>query len=150
MAMQLICAIVDCPRTVFSRGWCQKHYTRWLRHGDPDVEFRSKGSAYSRVMERTVPEGDCLRFLGCRSGVGGYGAVRVGDRMVKAHRVVIEHYLGPSDLLVLHSCDHPWCVEITHLRYGTAAENMADREERNPEYPIMNQWGGPWPRRDCA
>lgn len=30
-----ICAIDDCKGEVFSREWCVKHYTRWLRHGDP-------------------------------------------------------------------------------------------------------------------
>jgi len=30
-----VCRVEDCDRTVVSRGWCKKHYTRWLRHGDP-------------------------------------------------------------------------------------------------------------------
>lgn len=32
---QRICAIEDCGRGALSRGWCKKHYRRWLRHGDP-------------------------------------------------------------------------------------------------------------------
>ena len=34
------CAITTCSKTVFSREWCQRHYTRWLRHGDPLVDNR--------------------------------------------------------------------------------------------------------------
>lgn len=30
-----LCAIYGCGRTVLSRGWCSKHYQRWLAHGDP-------------------------------------------------------------------------------------------------------------------
>lgn len=29
------CGIPDCSRTLYARGWCQAHYARWLRYGDP-------------------------------------------------------------------------------------------------------------------
>lgn len=29
------CAIEDCDRESFRRGWCGRHYQRWQRHGDP-------------------------------------------------------------------------------------------------------------------
>lgn len=29
------CSVDDCKRDVLSRGWCVKHYNRWLMHGDP-------------------------------------------------------------------------------------------------------------------
>ena len=28
--------------------------------------------------------------------------------------------------MVLHHCDHPRCIELTHLRLGTAKDNAAD------------------------
>lgn len=33
----MTCSIDDCTAPVWARGWCQKHYTRWQRHGDPTV-----------------------------------------------------------------------------------------------------------------
>lgn len=30
-----VCALDDCNELVFGRGWCQKHYSRWKRNGDP-------------------------------------------------------------------------------------------------------------------
>jgi hypothetical protein len=29
-------------------------------------------------------------------------------------------------MLVCHTCDNPWCVELTHLWLGTVSENAKD------------------------
>lgn len=29
------CAIVDCGKPLYCRGWCSGHYQRWNKHGDP-------------------------------------------------------------------------------------------------------------------
>lgn len=31
------CSIDGCENTSRKRGWCDKHYTRWLRNGDPET-----------------------------------------------------------------------------------------------------------------
>lgn len=31
------CSIDGCKEDAQARGWCHKHYARWLRHGDPTV-----------------------------------------------------------------------------------------------------------------
>lgn len=31
------CSIEGCERPAKTRGWCQKHYVRWLAHGDPMI-----------------------------------------------------------------------------------------------------------------
>ena len=33
-----ICSIEGCEKPVKSRGWCDMHWTRWRRHGDPLTE----------------------------------------------------------------------------------------------------------------
>lgn len=33
----LVCAIEGCETPSKTRGWCNKHYKRWLTHGDPLV-----------------------------------------------------------------------------------------------------------------
>lgn len=33
--MTNICTIEDCNAKVRTRGWCTKHYQRWIRTGDP-------------------------------------------------------------------------------------------------------------------
>lgn len=33
--MEKICAVDDCEKPAFRREWCNAHYQRWLKHGDP-------------------------------------------------------------------------------------------------------------------
>lgn len=35
IAKQPYCSIEDCDGTHYGRGWCKKHYERWVRNGDP-------------------------------------------------------------------------------------------------------------------
>lgn len=43
-----------CGEPVFARGWCKMHWTRWRRHGDPNVVLKSSGgSGRVRVSDPT-------------------------------------------------------------------------------------------------
>ena len=66
---------------------------------------------------------------------GGYGKKHVayldGKQIeILAHRLVWQQDNGHTDLMVLHSCDTPACINIEHLRAGTAQDNIDDRTER--------------------
>jgi HNH endonuclease len=83
-----------------------------------------------------VTERDCHEYqMGLNSD--GYATVR----HKKAHRAVWEHHHGPipDGLIIMHICDNRPCINITHLRLGTRADNMADMamKERG------KQWGHP-------
>jgi hypothetical protein len=41
------CSIGTCLDLVHARGWCRRHYARWLRHGDPE------GGRYSYRLDET-------------------------------------------------------------------------------------------------
>lgn len=59
-----------------------------------------------------------------------YGQVRMGDKRKLAHRVSyeLEHDIHlDSDILVLHKCDEPRCVNPKHLFLGTHQDNVQDR-----------------------
>jgi hypothetical protein len=61
----------------------------------------------------------------------GYGTITWNGKSSRAHRVsyLLAHG-NPGDLLVLHECDNPPCVNPSHLRLGTNADNMHDRDTR--------------------
>ena len=60
----------------------------------------------------------------------GYGTAYVRGRKVRAHRWAWELENGPipKGLLVLHACNNPPCVRVSHLYLGTQKENIAQRD----------------------
>ena len=75
----------------------------------------------------------CLIFQGYINKAG-YGVIRYGGRPTLAHRVaweLMKHSI-PKGIQVLHKCDNPPCVNLSHLFIGTHADNMRDmaRKER--------------------
>lgn len=60
----------------------------------------------------------------------GYGRLYVNCIAVRAHRLVWLQEYGHTDLMILHSCDTPACINLDHLRAGTPADNMRDMSQR--------------------
>ena len=42
----MTCAISTCKRSPARRGWCNRHYRRWLKHGDPETVKKAPNGTY--------------------------------------------------------------------------------------------------------
>lgn len=89
----------------------------------------SRAPVSVRLARRTqIAESGCWLWIGTRDPKTGYGALRIGKKMMKAHRVSWDLYNGPipDGLKVLHQCDVPNCINPDHLFLGTQLDNVRD------------------------
>jgi len=131
---QRICTINDCTGPVVARGWCDKHYRRWRKHGDPLTTKRIIGDDEARFwsyVERRGPD-ECWQWKGAISpgprGLPGYGNVRFDGRTQTAHIVAYRLTNGadaiPDGHVLDHLCRNQHCVNPAHLEPVTQRENI--------------------------
>lgn len=125
------CSIQDCDKPARTRGWCQPHYVRWHRHGDPLATSRRivKGDLGTRLWSR-VDKAECWIWTGV-TGRKGYGRIGVGRRdegQIGTHVASWMLAFGPvpEGKCVLHRCDVPACVRPDHLFLGSISDNNQD------------------------
>lgn len=81
---------------------------------------------WSRVVIKSDDE--CWEWIGNKSH-NGYGTMAISHGvMIRAHRLSWMLCCGDlqKDILVLHHCDNPSCVNPKHLFIGTHKDNAVD------------------------
>lgn len=120
------CSYEDCTRRRYCRGWCRRHYDRWLRHGDPGICHNPHLPASERFVTKyeIAPTG-CWLWTSVIDGEG-YGDFWDGSKNLDAHRWSYEHHVGavPPGLHLDHLCRVRHCVNPDHLEPVTAGENV--------------------------
>lgn len=98
---------------------------------------------FMRKVEKGDSPNDCWRWIAA-SVPRGYGRFYLHGKPRYAHRVSLFLFRGQwvrGDLLVLHSCDNPACVNPDHLSVGTQTENMRDASRKGRTVRVQD-WRG--------
>lgn len=138
---QRTCSVDDCDKRAVCKGWCDRHYRRWRKHGDPllgGVPWLPTEERFWSRVDKDGPLPTYAPFLGpCWLWTGaqfkkGYGQFPNDGRSVSAHRWAYERLEGPipEGLVIDHLCRVPACVNPAHLEPVTQWENtMRGRSE---------------------
>jgi hypothetical protein len=133
MAHSRLCSIPDCSKPHKSKGYCEAHYTRLLRHGDPLGGSTSPGEPLRFIQEVALQHTgeECLTWPFGKS-IWGYGTLWVNGNQRIASRYICElvHGAPPTpEHDAAHSCGKgsEACISPIHLSWKTKAENSADR-----------------------
>lgn len=119
-----VCAIEECERPQMARGWCQPHWKRWRKYGDPRTLYMPR-SLWERIERWTDRSGGCWVWTHWLDQ-DGYAHASYEGKRVRVHRWSWEQVNGPvpPGLELDHLCRTRGCVRPDHLQAVSHRENM--------------------------
>lgn len=124
------CKVTDCIEYVHGNGLCDKHYSRFQRHGSIDYTLPDSTTRYHNGYNRGTST-ECWPWIKglSRDGYGKFAAIKDGTKKTYvASRYGWELSYGPipEGYFVCHTCDTPACQNPKHWFLGTPLDNTRD------------------------
>lgn len=134
MAEVKLCSVEGCGKNKVKKGFCDNHYWRWRKHGDPLAGPTVRGTPVRWLKDRVnYSEDQCLiwPFYTTKSG---YGSVSFNSKQMFAGRAMCFLAYGPpptENHEAAHSCGNGagGCVHPKHIRWTTPVENNSDKKK---------------------
>lgn len=133
MATHRICGVEECGKQHLARGYCNTHYLRSKKYGDPLAGPTFMGAAvqYYEKVVRTHCSEECLIWPYSK-GSDGYARIKpVRGQTLVQRLICFDLYGPPPDPIyeAAHTCGRGMqgCVNPRHVRWASREENAADR-----------------------
>lgn len=137
------CSVESCSNLAVSRGWCPKHYMRWIRHGSPEkTSRRNNEDAFDFLKEALKTSTDDCIIWPFKTYLG-YGAIRLNGKLLRAHRHICECAHGlplQKKIDAAHKCGVRKCMNPRHIRWATRSENEMDKVDHGLSNRGVRQW----------
>jgi hypothetical protein len=106
------------------------HINQYTRALNPVKKRHYTERFFDHIGQKT--QNGCIPWMAALDK-DGYGGIWSEEGQLVAHRVAYEIAYGnpPKNLLVLHKCDNPSCVNPSHLFLGSHDENMKDMKNKS-------------------
>ena len=125
------CSVDGCDKGVHGRHeWCNVHYRRWLKHGDPLAGgWRRYATTEESFQARITPGPNGCILWTASVNRAGYGQISIDGRGRHVHRYAWQRQNGPipEGMSIDHVCHNRICVNPDHLRLATTKQNMENR-----------------------
>lgn len=123
----MTCSVSDCQRATKGLGFCNPHYQRFRKYGDP-LGSKPRPTSTERFWARVEKTATCWNWTGLKTDEG-YGAFYIKRTHLRAHRYAWELVHGPipDGMVIDHRCLNEGCVNPDHLRPSTIKQNNENR-----------------------
>lgn len=146
MASKPLCKIDGCGKVAYQRGWCNAHYKRWWRYGDPLGGSTPWGAAKTFILQAAVADAEeCVIYPFYRTP-DGYGWMKTPSGHLGAHVYVaiLAHGDKPTPSHeACHSCGNGrlGCVNPKHIYWGTRSDNVKDAYRAGAQMGTRGRYG---------